>query len=117
MRSFYYAFSGLGYALKTQRNMRLHFLALFLVILLGLWVKLLRFEWAMLFICSGAVISAEMFNTSLEKLMDHIHPEKHEGIKRAKDLAAAAVLIFAIFSIAVAYFIFWERVKWKLGID
>jgi diacylglycerol kinase len=115
-RSFLYAFSGLRYALKTQRNMRIHFLALFLAVLLGIWVKLIRFEWAILFLCCGSVIAAEIFNTSLEKLMDHLHPEKNEAIRRAKDLAAAAVLVLALFSLLVGYFLFWEKLKHSLGI-
>jgi undecaprenol kinase len=58
--------------------------------------------WALVALTSSAVIAAELFNTALESLADHLHPEQHAQIRIAKDCAAAAVLVAALGALAVA---------------
>jgi len=58
--------------------------------------------WAMVAVASAAVISAELFNTALEHLADHLHPQIHPSIRIVKDCAAGAVLVASLGAIAVA---------------
>ena len=58
--------------------------------------------WALVLLTSGAVIAAELFNTAIELLSDHLHPEIHANIRIVKDCAAGAVLVMAIVAVAVA---------------
>jgi diacylglycerol kinase (ATP) len=58
--------------------------------------------WALVILASAAVISAELFNTAIERLADHLHPEVHPSIGMVKDCAAAAVLVAALAALAVA---------------
>lgn len=65
------------------------------------YLKPMPIWWALVSLTIGGVLGAEMFNTALESLMDHLHPEQHAAIKFSKDCAAGAVLIFSLASIGV----------------
>lgn len=106
LNSFVYAFAGLRTLVLEQANARIHLLATVIVIGLGLYQGLGRLEWVAILLCIAMVWCAEALNTSLEYLCDALHPEQHPLIKRAKDVAAAGVLVCAIISIAVAGLIF-----------
>jgi len=95
LKSFSYALQGLAHLLRTQLNARVHLLAALLVCGAGMVVGLSRAEWLWIVVAIVLVWSAEAFNSALEQLADVLHPEQHPGIGRAKDMAAAAVLIAA----------------------
>jgi diacylglycerol kinase len=99
--SFHYAFQGLGYAIRTQRNIRIHLTIAFVVILSGLFLHISAIEFAMLFIAITGVFISEMFNTVLELCVDLASPTYHPLAKIAKDVAAGAVLANAMLSILV----------------
>jgi diacylglycerol kinase len=99
--SFHYAFQGLGYAIRTQRNMRIHLSVAIVVILAGLFFHISALEFAILFIAITAVFIAEMFNTVLELCVDLASPTYHPLAKIAKDVAAGAVLANALLSILI----------------
>lgn len=103
--SFKYAIEGIGYTLKTQRNMRIHTVAGMLAFLVGIYLHLSRFELALLVIVSSMVVVAEMFNTSVESAIDLYSRQRHPLAKIAKDVAAAAVLVSAISSFIVGLLI------------
>ncbi len=106
IKSFGYAFSGVAYAFKTQLNFKIHSLALVLVGLLGWYVDLSVRDWVCIIIVAGIVIMAELFNTSLEVLVDLVSPDYHEKAKIVKDVSAAAVLLAAVLAVAVGLIIF-----------
>ncbi len=106
LRSFRCAFAGIGWALRTQRNLRIHALATFCVISLGFAVNLSAGKWCVILGCIGLVWMAELMNSALEILCDRITTEPDEQIRRAKDAAAGAVLICAIISVIVAALVF-----------
>ena len=106
LRSFRCAFSGIGWALRTQRNLRIHALATVLVIALGLVANIAAWEWCAVLGCIALVWAAELLNSALEVLCDRITTEPDEHIRRAKDAAAGAVLICAIISVVVAAIVF-----------
>jgi len=95
-KSFACALRGIAVLLRTQVNARIHLLATVLVIAAGLVFHITRGEWVPLAFAIGIVWIAEALNTALEALADRISREHDEAIRRAKDLAAGAVLLAAI---------------------
>lgn len=100
------ALAGLKEALKTQRNLRFHFLAALLVVLAALFFSITLVEWIVLFFAIMTVITAELMNTAVEYVVDIVCPEMNEMARKAKDIGAAAVLITAIFSAIIGFLIF-----------
>lgn len=105
LKSFRFAFVGLWYALRTQRNMRIHLSIAAGVIALGLWLGLSYTQWAVLALTIGFVLVGEMLNTVVETLMDLVSPDYHPLAKIVKDVTAAAVLLGAIISVIVGLLI------------
>ncbi len=105
-RSFGYAFAGIGYCLRTQRNFRIHTLAALAVALGGGVLGLASVEWAVLALTVTMVIAAEMVNTVVEAAVDLASPGYHPLAKVAKDVAAGAVLITAIGAVVIGACIF-----------
>ena len=114
IKSFSYALSGIVYAVKTQRNMKVHTIALLLVLIVGFWLELSNLEWAIVLIMAGIVITCEMLNTAIEALVDLETKEYHSLAKIAKDVAAGAVLIASILSVVIALLIFVPKILDKL---
>jgi diacylglycerol kinase len=102
---FGYAFSGLWYALRTQRNMRVHTVITFVVIAASIILHISAVEFALIFIAISGVFIAEMFNTVMELCVDLASPQYHPIAKIAKDVAAGAVLANAILSIIIGLFV------------
>lgn len=96
LRSFGFAFAGLRAVLTTQPNAWIHALATLLVVGLGLFLDVGRHDWCWLVAAIAVVWLAESFNTALESLADAAIPDSHPLVRRAKDSAAAAVLVAAI---------------------
>ena len=99
--SFRFAFSGLWYALCTQRNTRIHLAIAAAVVALGLYLRLSYVHWAILTLTIGFVLVSEMLNTVAETLVDLVSPGYHPLAKVIKDLTAGAVLLAAIISVVV----------------
>ena len=108
-KSFGHAFRGLGYLLCSQPHARLHALATVAVAGLGFALKISRGEGLALVLAVGLVWMAEAVNTALESLADAVHPDHHPLVGRAKDVAAAAVLVSAIAAAVVGLWIFIPR--------
>ena len=111
LNSFKYAIQGFFYAFKTEKNMKIHTLAMFIVIVLGIWLKLNPIQWCLIVVAIVLVISAELFNTAIETVVDMISPEKNEKAKIAKDISAAAVLAVAIGAAIIGIIIFIPIIK------
>jgi diacylglycerol kinase len=106
LKSFVYALHGVACLVRTQPNARLHLLATVLVCMVGVYFGLSRAEWLWVTVAISLVWSAEAFNTALEQLADALHPQQHPGIGRAKDVAAAAVLIVALGAAVIGMLVF-----------
>lgn len=109
INSFQYAFNGIQSAFQTERNMRIHFGFMIVVIANGILLKISIQEWIICIVCFACVIGAEMFNTAIEKAVDLAMPKRNENAKLAKDISAGAVLVFAIGSIIIGLMIFIPR--------
>lgn len=106
INSFKYALEGFVSSFKTERNMKIHVLAMILVIALGWYLKLSLIEWCFITFAIVLVIGSELFNTAIETIVDMISPEKNPKAKLAKDISAAAVLAFAIGAAIIGMIIF-----------
>lgn len=101
VRSFGYAFKGIGLLFSTQANARIHLVAMVAVAAVGWWLGLQAWEWCLIVLCIGLVLAAEAFNSSIEFLTDLASPDIHPLAEKTKDLAAGAVLITVIFAAIV----------------
>lgn len=110
LNSFKYAIEGFISSFKTERNMKIHILAMILVILLGAYLKLTLIEWCIVVLAIALVIGAELFNTAIETIVDMVSPEKNPKAKLAKDISAAAVLALAIGAVIVGTIIFLPKI-------
>ena len=108
-KGFKYAGQGIWSALKTERNMKAHIFAMTIVIILGIILKISTSEWLICMILFAGVISGEMFNTAIEHVVDMCMPEFNEHAKVAKDVAAGAVLVWAIFAAIIGGIIFLPK--------
>jgi diacylglycerol kinase len=108
-----FAVAGLSHAFQTQRNFRLQIILGSLVLLLAAILGFDRFEWVVLLITIGLVLTAEIANTVLETLVDISMTRTHPKAKIAKDLSAAAVLLIAVFSMFIGALLFWPHL-WLL---
>ena len=109
VRSFGYAFAGIAYILRTQRNARIELGIGAAVIALALWLGLSPLEWAVLAITIALVLALEWINTSLELAVSLASPDRHPSAKASKDVAAACVLLGAITSVVVGLVLFGPR--------
>lgn len=104
--SFRYAFRGLWYAVRTQRNARVHIGIATLAIVVGIVLGISAVEFAMIFVAITNVFVAEMFNTVFEVCVDLASPEYHPLAKIAKDVAAGAVLLSAMLAVIIGLLVF-----------
>lgn len=110
INSFKYAIEGLVSSFKTERNMKIHIMAMIIVIALGIFMKLNKIEWCIITIAIVTVISAELFNTAIETVVDMVSPQKNPQAKLVKDIAAAAVLVLAIGAAVIGIIIFGPKI-------
>ena len=108
--SFRHAGRGLAWAVSSQANMRVHLGAAAVVLIAALLFRFSVLEFVGLALCFAMVITAELFNTTLEVLIDYAWPEHHPMIGRAKDVAAAAVLVAALGTAIVGVLLFARHV-------
>lgn len=109
--SFGYAFQGIAAFLRSEPHARIHALATVAVVALGFYVKLPATQWVPLLLVIGMVWVTEMINTVVEKIMDHVAPERHPRIKWIKDVAAGAVLVSAIIAVIAGALIFFPYLQ------
>lgn len=109
--SFKYAIQGLVELIRSERNFQVHLFAFAIVVCLGCYFDITKSEWIAILLISAGVLSAEGINSSIEKLSDHLHPEKNDTIKKVKDIAAGAVLLLAIFAVIIGLLIFVPYMK------
>lgn len=111
LSSFNFAFEGVIHVLRTQRNMRIHFLVAVGVLLVALVVDVGRLELIALLLAISFVLIAEMINTAVEAAIDVATTAFDPMAKLAKDIAAGAVLIATVNAVAVGYLVFSGEVS------
>ena len=110
-RSFRYAFRGLATLIKNEHNARIHLAATVCVLGAGFFFGLSAGEWIAVVMAIAVVFSAEALNSAVEALADLVSPGYHPLVKKAKDLAAGAVLLMAIGAAATGLIIFLPKIR------
>ncbi len=101
MRSLFCALRGIGLVVATQRHMRFHLLATLVVLVVAWWLGLSGLRLVVLLLVIFVVLSAELINTALERVVDLVSPQYHPLARDAKDIAAGAVLLLAALAVLV----------------
>lgn len=99
-KSFQFAFKGIKLVLN-ENNFRFHLIATVLVVGAGFYLKVGYSDWLALIICCGFVLTLEILNTAIEKIVDLVSPQKQTLAGQIKDIAAGAVLVASITSVIV----------------
>lgn len=102
------------YLFVSQQNARIQLAAGAAAIIVGLALGLSAGEWALIALAIAAVISAEATNTVVEVTLDHLSPEHHPEVQKAKDVAAGAVLIASLGALAVGLVVFVPKIVGRL---
>lgn len=116
LASFGYAFAGLWYVLRGQRNAWIHAAASVLVVVLAAFLHVAAWDWAILLLAIGLVWMAEFINSALEAVVDLASPDAHPLARVGKDVGAAAVLIAAVTSAVVGLIILGPPLGHMLGL-
>ena len=95
--------------MAEQRNLRFHLVIALLVIVLSFVLQISFIEWCIIIVCIAMVISAELFNSAIEKWVDVVSPERNKKAGDIKDISAAAVLILAIMAVIIGCIIFGKQ--------
>jgi diacylglycerol kinase (ATP) len=111
VESFNYAVEGIVHVLRTHRNLRIHFAAAIVVLVLALVLGVDRIELVVLLLSIAFVLVAEMINTAIEAAIDVATSSFDPLAKLAKDIAAGAVLIASVNAVAVGYLVFSGQVS------
>ena len=110
VNSFKYPIKGLKYAYKNEQNLAVDVGIAVIVSILAFAFKISAYEWALLALTIGLVISGELINTALEAIVDLVTEEYHPLAKVAKDTAAASVFVLAIVAVIVGLIIYIPHV-------
>jgi len=105
VKAFGYALSGIRAFLK-EPHARIHLLASIVVVSMAWWLQVGLLKWCILLCCIALVFLAEMLNSAIESLTDRISTEFHPLAGKAKDMAAGAVLLVAMFVAIIGLLIF-----------
>lgn len=109
--SFNYAVQGIISALKTEKNMKFHYIAAIGVIIVSLFMDLSRTEFISLVFAMTFVVVMEMINTAIERTVDLVVQDYNPIAKYVKDVSAGAVLIAALNALVTGYLLFYDRLS------
>ncbi len=109
-QSFGFAFRGIAVLIRSQTNARIHLLATCIVVAGGVLFKLTALEWCLIILAMMLVWATEAINTAIEGLADTVTQQVDARIEKAKDVAAAAVLISAMGAVVLGLLIFGSRI-------
>jgi diacylglycerol kinase len=110
LKSFGFAGKGFYDTLRTQRNMKIHVVCAVLVVMLGSWLHISTSEWLLVVLCISSVWAAELLNTAVEYIVDLVSPDWHVLAGKAKDAAAAFVLVMALGAAVCGCIIFVPKI-------
>jgi diacylglycerol kinase (ATP) len=115
LRSFGYAWKGIAWLIRSQPNAQIHLAATICAVATAWWLQITAGEWCAILIVTGLVWSAEAMNSALELLADHLAPDDHPLVGKAKDIAAGGVLIAAIVAAVVGAIVIGPKLIERLS--
>lgn len=110
LSSFTHAINGILVLLREEHNSRIHLVALVSVVVAGVVFGISTYEWIAVIMVAGLVLSLEAVNSAMENLLDYVSPERHEKVKKIKDIIAGAVLIASATALITGVVIFLPRI-------
>jgi undecaprenol kinase len=110
LKSFVYAAEGIKHCIMKERNFMIHCCLAVAVIVAGFIFQVSSMEWMIICINIGLVTGFEMFNSSIERLCNLLHPQHHPFVKIIKDVAAGAVLMVSLIALLCAAIIFLPKI-------
>lgn len=108
--TFKFALEGIRVSFINEKNIRFHLFFSVFVIVFGIIFNLTQTEWMLIFFAIAGMIVVEMINTAIERVVDLVTDQYHPLAKQAKDIAAGAVLIYAILSVVIGMIIFIPKI-------
>lgn len=115
-KSFTYAFRGLAKVFREEQNLRVQSTFAVVALMLGIFFRLSTLEWCLLFFAIGLVILMEIVNSAVERVTDVLKPRINTYVKEIKDIMAAAVMMAAILSVIIGFFIFIPHILAVLAV-
>lgn len=106
LKSLKFALKGIIYAVKNERNMRVHTVVSMYIFIFSLFFNMTLVKYTILVLVIGLVIMAEMLNSAIESLIDLYSKDYNSVAKVAKDVAAGAVLVICITAIIIGTVLF-----------
>lgn len=104
--NFLHAIRGISYVFKTEQNARIHLIIALVVIILGILFNISHTEWLLVVLCIGMVITAEIINTAIERLVDIVSPQFNKKAGKVKDIAAGSVLLSVLAAVIIGLMIY-----------
>lgn len=108
--SFRYAWSGIVQTFKKERNFQIHVMISIIMFFVGFYLQFTKFEWIVILFLIGGMLSLELMNTALERVVDLVTKEFKPLAKAAKDAAAGAVFVYAILSVIIGIIIITNHI-------
>ncbi|KAA9041735.1 diacylglycerol kinase family protein [Ginsengibacter hankyongi] len=110
IKSLSYAWQGIKYCFRVERNFRIQVMIVLIACVFAIVLKIGTNEWIAILFCWALVLGLEMINTAIEKLSNVVSTSIHPDIKVIKDVAAGAVFLVSIISLAIACIIFLPKI-------
>lgn len=114
-RSLKHAIRGMVVVFGSEQSFRLQVFAAILVLALAVWFRIEPFEWIILLLLIGIILSLELINSIFERIVDSFKPRIHPIVRDIKDIMAAAVLVMSLLAIFVGAVIFYPHVLALVG--
>jgi diacylglycerol kinase len=102
------AMEGIARAFSRERNIKVQMVIGWLVVMLAVFLQIPRNDLILVVMMCFLVIVLELINTSFEKLIDFLHPDKHDEIRKIKDMMAGAVLLVVILAVIIGVLILYR---------
>ncbi len=115
LKSFLFAVQGFRFAVSTERNIKVMLVGGAFAVVMGLILQIDLISWAIVLLCCGCVLAAELMNTAVETIVDLVSPEYHPLAGHAKDVAAAAVYVLSFLVALVGIFVFANAIISKFA--
>lgn len=110
LRKVGYALAGFRVAFAEEKHIRIHVTMALLVLVLGAIVSIQPFEWMVVLLLIGNIIALELVNSAIERTVDYAGTDIHPLAKKAKDMAAGAVLVLSIIAVVIGVIIFIPKI-------
>ena len=115
-KSFGFALQGFRFAVRTERNIKVMLCGGAFAVVMGFLLQISAADWAVVLLCCGAVLCAELLNTAIETVVDLVSPEFHPLAGHAKDIAAAAVWVLSFLVGIAGVVIYGHALLCRIGV-